>query len=308
MTVTGIEELSGVLPALVTPLHRDGSADDSEAIQQAINKVEETHHQGILFIPEGRYRINKTIYVWPGIRLIGYGAKRPVFFVTPNSSAFQNGPSYMVFFTGGRPAAFRSGVKTDEKSTDAPGREQTVKANCLRAGLRVAAAAILAAVTAALRKPILLVIRARHPGEVRPRRSRLLAPRPLWPTTALLLRRGRLSRLAVHRRRHGGVAGVTGEQMLQFGQLRRQLLVGLHQVRDLRGQRRDLPILTPRNNDQLVARHLLRLGHAKIKLRPDRRLRDQHATINRLDPPSEPSVMRRVQPPFESPQRPERPR
>ena len=29
MTVTGIEELTGVLPALVTPLHRDGSADES---------------------------------------------------------------------------------------------------------------------------------------------------------------------------------------------------------------------------------------------------------------------------------------
>ena len=29
MTVSGIEELSGVLPALVTPLHRDGSADES---------------------------------------------------------------------------------------------------------------------------------------------------------------------------------------------------------------------------------------------------------------------------------------
>jgi 4-hydroxy-tetrahydrodipicolinate synthase len=29
MTVTGIEELSGVLPALVTPLHRDGSADEA---------------------------------------------------------------------------------------------------------------------------------------------------------------------------------------------------------------------------------------------------------------------------------------
>src|ERR1700720_4065856 len=29
MTVTGIEELSGVLPALVTPLHRDGGADES---------------------------------------------------------------------------------------------------------------------------------------------------------------------------------------------------------------------------------------------------------------------------------------
>jgi 2-dehydro-3-deoxy-D-pentonate aldolase len=29
MTMTGIEELTGVLPALVTPLHRDGSADES---------------------------------------------------------------------------------------------------------------------------------------------------------------------------------------------------------------------------------------------------------------------------------------
>ncbi len=29
MTVTGIEELAGVLPALITPLHRDGSADES---------------------------------------------------------------------------------------------------------------------------------------------------------------------------------------------------------------------------------------------------------------------------------------
>jgi 4-hydroxy-tetrahydrodipicolinate synthase len=29
MTVTGIDELSGVLPALVSPLHRDGSADES---------------------------------------------------------------------------------------------------------------------------------------------------------------------------------------------------------------------------------------------------------------------------------------
>src|SRR2546428_4769907 len=29
MTVIPIEELSGVLPALVTPLHRDGSADEA---------------------------------------------------------------------------------------------------------------------------------------------------------------------------------------------------------------------------------------------------------------------------------------
>ena len=29
--------------------------------------------------PQGRYRLTRTINVWPAIRLIGYGAKRPVF-------------------------------------------------------------------------------------------------------------------------------------------------------------------------------------------------------------------------------------
>jgi 4-hydroxy-tetrahydrodipicolinate synthase len=38
MTVTGIEELSGVLPALVSPLHRDGSADES-GIKRLVDHV-----------------------------------------------------------------------------------------------------------------------------------------------------------------------------------------------------------------------------------------------------------------------------
>ncbi len=83
----------------------DGIADDSEAIQQAINKVQETTKQGIVFIPEGRYRISKTILVWPGIRLIGYGSKRPVFLLGKNTPGFQQGLGYMVVFTGGRPDA-----------------------------------------------------------------------------------------------------------------------------------------------------------------------------------------------------------
>ncbi len=33
------------------PVHGDGVADDSDAIQQAINKVQDTTNQGILFIP-----------------------------------------------------------------------------------------------------------------------------------------------------------------------------------------------------------------------------------------------------------------
>jgi len=87
--------------------HGDGIADDSEAIQQAINKVQETTKQGIVFIPEGRYRISKTILVWPGIRLIGYGSKRPVFLLGKNTPGFQQGLGYMVVFTGGRPDAAR---------------------------------------------------------------------------------------------------------------------------------------------------------------------------------------------------------
>ncbi len=85
------------------PLHADGIADDSAALQQAINKVQETTNQGILFIPAGRYRLTKTLYIWPGIRLIGFGAQRPTFVLAANTPGFQQGPAYMVFFAGRRP-------------------------------------------------------------------------------------------------------------------------------------------------------------------------------------------------------------
>lgn len=82
----------------------DGKADDTEAIQQAIDQEEKTNREGIVFIPSGSYRLTKTIYVWPGIRLIGYGPTRPVLLVAPNTPFFQNSPAYMVFFAGNRPA------------------------------------------------------------------------------------------------------------------------------------------------------------------------------------------------------------
>jgi len=86
------------------PVHADGVADDSDALQQAIDKVQETTTQGILFLPSGRYRVTKTIYIWPSIRVIGYGKTRPVLVLAANTPGFQQGPSYMVFFTGNRPA------------------------------------------------------------------------------------------------------------------------------------------------------------------------------------------------------------
>ena len=85
------------------PVKGDGIADDSAALQQAINKVQETTNQGILFIPAGRYRLTKTIYIWPGIRLIGFGAERPTFVLAANTPGFQQGPAYMIFFVGKRP-------------------------------------------------------------------------------------------------------------------------------------------------------------------------------------------------------------
>jgi hypothetical protein len=81
----------------------DGAADDTAGLQAAIDRVQETTGQGVVFIPSGRYRLSKTLCIWPGIRLIGYGAKRPVFVLGENAPGCQGAPNYMVFFAGNRP-------------------------------------------------------------------------------------------------------------------------------------------------------------------------------------------------------------
>ncbi len=48
--------------------------DDSAAIQAAIDKAENNVREGIVFVPSGRYRLTRTVYVWPGVRVFGYGA------------------------------------------------------------------------------------------------------------------------------------------------------------------------------------------------------------------------------------------
>jgi sugar lactone lactonase YvrE len=110
----------------------DGVADDSAAIQAAIDKVQETTREGIIFIPEGRYRVTRTIYVWPGIRLIGYGATRPVFVLADNTSGFQQGIGCMFFFAGFRLNASGGGMtfqgRTFRPPPPPPGTVPTVKA------------------------------------------------------------------------------------------------------------------------------------------------------------------------------------
>jgi hypothetical protein len=81
--------------------HADGIGDDSAAIQAAIDKAE-NRRQGILFISSGRYRLTRTIFVWPGVRLFGYGPTRPVFVLAANTPGFQKGVGVMVTFAGMR--------------------------------------------------------------------------------------------------------------------------------------------------------------------------------------------------------------
>ena len=86
--------------------HADGIGDDADALQQAINRVQETTRAGVVLIPEGRYRLGKTVYVWQGIRLIGYGAKRPVLVLGKATPGFQDGSGrYMIHFADTRPQA-----------------------------------------------------------------------------------------------------------------------------------------------------------------------------------------------------------
>ncbi len=83
--------------------HADGLGDDSAALQAAIDKAENNVREGILFVHSGRYRLTRTVYVWPGVRIFGYGATRPVFLLAANTPGFEKGVGVMVMFTGGRP-------------------------------------------------------------------------------------------------------------------------------------------------------------------------------------------------------------
>lgn len=92
----------------------DGRADDSAAIQQAIDKAAAKGGGGIVFLPAGTYRISRTIFLWPGVRIFGVGAQRPVIVLGKNTPGFQRGVAHMLMFTGSQretdkaspPAAF----------------------------------------------------------------------------------------------------------------------------------------------------------------------------------------------------------
>lgn len=85
----------------VTPSGSD--RDQSSTLQAAIDHLQETTHHGVVFVEEGRYPIEHTVHVWAGIRLIGYGARRPVFVLPAHSDAFRSSADhYMLWYTDER--------------------------------------------------------------------------------------------------------------------------------------------------------------------------------------------------------------
>ncbi|WP_395335986.1 glycosyl hydrolase family 28-related protein [Novosphingobium sp. BL-8H] len=82
----------------------DGRADDTAAIQQAIDTAADRNNGGggIVFLPAGTYRITRTVFLWPGVRLFGTGEKRPVILLGPRTPGFQRGVAHMVMFAGAR--------------------------------------------------------------------------------------------------------------------------------------------------------------------------------------------------------------
>jgi hypothetical protein len=79
----------------------DGKADDTDAIQGAIDRAADKGNGGIVFLPSGRYRITRSILIPLAVRAYGVGPTRPVFVLAKNTPGFQKGVGTMVVFMGG---------------------------------------------------------------------------------------------------------------------------------------------------------------------------------------------------------------
>lgn len=78
----------------------DGRADDSAALQQAIDAAAQGGHGGIVFLPSGRYRVSRTIFVRSAVRIFGVGPTRPEIVLGDNSPGYAAGVAAMLSFTG----------------------------------------------------------------------------------------------------------------------------------------------------------------------------------------------------------------
>jgi Pectate lyase superfamily protein/SMP-30/Gluconolactonase/LRE-like region len=80
-----------------------GAGDHTALLQAALDRAAANPNGGIVFVPSGRYTVTRTLLVWRGVRVIGYGATRPVFVLPEQTPGFQTGIGLMVHFTHARP-------------------------------------------------------------------------------------------------------------------------------------------------------------------------------------------------------------
>jgi hypothetical protein len=86
--------------AVVVRAKADGVADDSDALQQALDAAANKGAGGIVFLPSGRYRLTRSLLVPIAVRIYGVGATRPVLVLAARTPGFQKGVATMVIFTG----------------------------------------------------------------------------------------------------------------------------------------------------------------------------------------------------------------
>ena len=78
----------------------DGRADDTAAIQAAIDAAADQGKGGIVFLLSGRYRVSRSIIIPPAVRIFGVGKTRPVVVLGDNSPGFDKGVATLFTFTG----------------------------------------------------------------------------------------------------------------------------------------------------------------------------------------------------------------
>jgi len=103
-------------------VERPTGTNDTTMLQEAINRVHETTRQGLVLLGPGRYIVTNTIYIWPSIRVIGYGTTRPLIVLPADTPGFQDASAEKVifFFAGGRPGFGRTGRRESEGGRTVP--------------------------------------------------------------------------------------------------------------------------------------------------------------------------------------------
>ncbi|WP_163543147.1 glycosyl hydrolase family 28-related protein [Occultella kanbiaonis] len=115
------DPLAVVLGSPEFPVYGDGVGDDTAVIQAAIDEASRRGGEnwlgnivggarglevgdggGLVFVPEGTYRVTARLDLHASVRLVGFGSARPEFYVAPATPAFAGEPEF-VFAATRRP-------------------------------------------------------------------------------------------------------------------------------------------------------------------------------------------------------------